>query len=333
MIGKGRPGGMLGPLPRSTLGLMVSALAAFTGCGEGGGGGDAVLVRDSAGVRIVESQDPVWTAEDGSLQRVTLLDSSGNVGSVVRLAPIAKSPSPSSGTLYAPAANPLGAFADASILAGAVPFRMPPPEGVYRDTTFLARYDRAGALADTLGFFPTVDMFSDTSIPFTGSRLFGRTLLVAVSGQRFYVATNEAFEVSVFSNTGELESLVRRDLLPTPLAQEDVQEYHEWRLSRLTSEASRRQVVPMMRGMSYPEVLPPSRQLLVDAQGDIWAEHFALPTHPRSLWSVFDATGQFLGELDLPIGFVVRDIGDDFLLGTWTDSLGVEFVRMYDLNK
>jgi hypothetical protein len=54
---------------------------------------------------------------------------------------------------------------------------------------------------------------------------------------------------------------------------------------------------------------------------------------PARRWTVFDADGHHLGEVLMPEGLDVHQIGDDFVLGRWIDSLEVEHVRMHELRK
>ena len=58
---------------------------------------------------------------------------------------------------------------------------------------------------------------------------------------------------------------------------------------------------------------------------------FDNPTSTARQWSVFDGKGIPLGIVDIPTDLQVFEIGRDHVLGVWTDDLGVEYVRMYDL--
>ena len=56
-----------------------------------------------------------------------------------------------------------------------------------------------------------------------------------------------------------------------------------------------------------------------------------IPGGPR--WTVFDPRGRMLGTIETPGSGRVTEIGEDYLLGIWTDELDVEQVRMYRLYK
>lgn len=50
-------------------------------------------------------------------------------------------------------------------------------------------------------------------------------------------------------------------------------------------------------------------------------------------WIVFDPEGRLLATVELPEDLVVRQIGRDWVLGTWRDALDVEHVRVHGLER
>ena len=58
----------------------------------------------------------------------------------------------------------------------------------------------------------------------------------------------------------------------------------------------------------------------------------ALPELPDR-WRVFDSAGVWLGDVTVPSGFYPYQIGDDWILGSETDELDVEYVVVYPLVK
>ena len=49
--------------------------------------------------------------------------------------------------------------------------------------------------------------------------------------------------------------------------------------------------------------------------------------------SVFDRRGIWLGDVTLPAGLTVYEIGSYYVLGSWQDEIEVEHVRLYELVK
>lgn len=83
-----------------------------------------------------------------------------------------------------------------------------------------------------------------------------------------------------------------------------------------------------------PMTFPPFKALALQEGGAVWREVYdpALEEGGPSHWIVTDpSTLGFGGTVVLPPGFRPYDIGRDYVLGGWSDELGIEFVRMYDL--
>jgi len=80
---------------------------------------------------------------------------------------------------------------------------------------------------------------------------------------------------------------------------------------------------------------PAIQDLRVDGLGNLWV------THWRPMWeegalqtfSVFGPDGVWLGDLTAPPGIKLTDIGDDYVLVTWTDETEIPYVRLFPLIK
>lgn len=88
--------------------------------------------------------------------------------------------------------------------------------------------------------------------------------------------------------------------------------------------------------MPTPSTKPAYTDLLIDTEGHIWAgAHQPFATfrqQPRS-WEIFDPDGRWLGALETPAGFTVYEVGTNYILGVFADSLGVEHVQVLDLTR
>lgn len=69
-----------------------------------------------------------------------------------------------------------------------------------------------------------------------------------------------------------------------------------------------------------------------DRVGNLWVAEYRVLDEP-SRWQIFDPSGRWLGELTLPDGGRITEIGDDYVLGVWRDEAEVETVRLYGLRK
>jgi hypothetical protein len=89
----------------------------------------------------------------------------------------------------------------------------------------------------------------------------------------------------------------------------------------------------MLGKREFPETLPAYNDLRVDSEGLIWVRAYVLPGVTTATWSIFDADGLLLAELDVPAALRVLDVGRNHLLALARDSLDVEQVRYYTISR
>jgi hypothetical protein len=84
----------------------------------------------------------------------------------------------------------------------------------------------------------------------------------------------------------------------------------------------------------FPPTIPAhANRMHADALGNLWLQEYVLDPDAGQRWIVFDTDGRWLGAVDTPPRFTVSEIGADYVLGVWRDSLDVQHVRMYRLDK
>lgn len=98
------------------------------------------------------------------------------------------------------------------------------------------------------------------------------------------------------------------------------------------TDARRRRLQRLFQEWTYPPFQPAYDQLVVDHEGNLWTRHYAIGSK-RSNWSVFGPTGRWLGVIEIPVGFTIKEIGSDYVLGVSVDDIGVELVQLYALEK
>lgn len=99
------------------------------------------------------------------------------------------------------------------------------------------------------------------------------------------------------------------------------------------SGRSRSSLKELYADMPIPETLPCFRSLEIDERGWLWVQVFEWDPSRPVPWVVFDPSGRALGTVEMPPGLTVHWIGEDHVLGVWTDELGVEQVRRHRLRK
>jgi len=211
----------------------------------------------------------------------------------------------------------VSAFADGSLLA-AVPLlatRPPGAWGLVRPSWLLYRHDRDGNTLDSLGVVPGDEVATIQGI-IMRPRFARRTQLVAGDAE-YYVATADSFAVSVFAMNGRAIRTGRRSYRPVQVANADLQFAPRGALEAAQSRPA------------YPAI----GQVLADPTAGIWVSEFpAMPTATPA-WYVLGRDSRFSDAVAMPSRLRPLQIGNDYLLGVWQDSLDVEHVRMYRLHR
>jgi hypothetical protein len=209
--------------------------------------------------------------------------------------------------------------------------------GIHRDPAPLILLDSDGAVLDTLGFFPSMEIsiLSVAGNRLTGFVPFGKNSYFGLRGASVLVGTADAMEVREYDDEGNLVSIARvpgADLTVT----DDDERWFEEHLSRRAKTPQEQQMLgPLLESLIYPETKAAYSGLLVDPSGNVWlrtGRHFP-PEGPSPEWTVFSVDGAWLGSLEMPEGFDPLEVGEDYLLGVWRDELDVESVRVYGLER
>jgi hypothetical protein len=85
--------------------------------------------------------------------------------------------------------------------------------------------------------------------------------------------------------------------------------------------------------MPIPSEMPAYNGAVADLEGNLWVRDYQADGTTVSTWALFDPDGVFLGTVEIPPDLRVRQIGSDYILGTWKDDLDVAYVRMHRLVK
>lgn len=197
--------------------------------------------------------------------------------------------------------------------------------------TFRRPVVRVSAEGDSLGL-PGVLVVTDlrgAEVPFP------RLGTIAVHGAKIYSGLGERFELEVRAADGTPESIIRLPGYSRPVDEAALQTFLEWYRDRLSIPQMGRteeQVERELAGVRFPATFPPYSALVVDAERHLWVEEYRAYENPGSAgWQVFDPSGRWLGPVETPDDFLVHQIGEDFVLGVWTDEVDVPYVRLFPL--
>ena len=166
-----------------------------------------------------------------------------------------------------------------------------------------------------------------------GVRPFGPSPQAAAHPNGFFHGSGDSYEIEHFDKEGSLRHSYRRPIENMEVTDADVDGYKRDQIENADDETQRQISEVLVDAIPFPETFPAYRDLVVDAEGNLWVGMYRKPGDNQPRWTVFDPSGRMLGEVHTPEDFTIYQIGQDFVLGRWTDELDVQHVVMYDLLK
>ncbi len=225
---------------------------------------------------------------------------------------------------------PKGVFDDASVLMWARLTSLGDRVGLYVDSVEFLRYTLTGELLNRMARRPRLSLVAkpigDGGIvmisPYTPRPS------AVVQRDRWFYGEGADYEIERFSPTGRFTHLYRRSITRRPVTQDMVDEYREGDIGENPSP----QLSEMRRNIDIPSTMPAYLTLRASTDGILWVQHYTRDEEqPR--WSAFRDDGRYLGDIDIPMGARVLDIGDNYWVLLEADELDVEYVRVYELLK
>jgi len=211
-----------------------------------------------------------------------------------------------------------------------------PPGTIFRDPASYGRFNRDGSFGGIIATVPGFERFTRETRGrlSTGRRPFGYWIFGTVGSRALYYGPGEVFEVSVFDPSGRIEMLVRRSERERDLGPEDIEAYKEALMEDAPGDPNARQEwLRMVDEAPYPKTYPALQRLLIDEEENLWVQEYERPREESVTWSVFDPGGEWITDVQTPRDLRLLKVGGDYVLGLFTDGLGVESVRVYDLQK
>ncbi len=165
----------------------------------------------------------------------------------------------------------------------------------------------------TIGVLPVDRCVNTSGLP-CHTLLFGARAQWAVADGRLYFGTSADYTIRALDLDGGEALTFGRSFTPQRVSDDDVQRATRGRPPRPGEE----RVVA--------ERLPAYDRMLADAHGNLWVREYG-----TRVWSVFDAAGRWLGDVEAPRGLRVHQIAADHVVGVLRDSLDVESVAVHRL--
>ncbi len=208
--------------------------------------------------------------------------------------------------------------------------------GAFRFASFYVRYGPDLAPTDTVAKRPGNDFFTqpcgDNGICGYGPP-FARRTSAGFHNDRLYVGTGDRYEIEVIDMSGRVVRLIRDARPIREVSSADAERQRETFLSDARDPARRAELEKVYAMMTVPQAMPAYGELKVDRSGNLWVEEYRTTDDAPLRWTVFDSSGRVLGTLGMPSGLRVDEIGDDYVLGVFRDSLDVEHVRLHAIAK
>jgi hypothetical protein len=217
-------------------------------------------------------------------------------------------------------AEVLGPFDDGSIAVG-IPDRSTGDSMRFTRIAY-ARFSRAGKklndLTPPLPFFPRK------------SRTWSPRASAAISDNTLYYTAGDSPEVRSYSASGALTRILRMDLEPRASTAVHRKRYQQL----LAQHLGYLGLQPSASAPEYESRLPAIEQMLVDSEGCLWLREGSVhPFWDGADWLVVDSQGQFVARASTPTGFVVTEIGRDYVLGACENDDGSSSVCEFSLSR
>jgi hypothetical protein len=158
-------------------------------------------------------------------------------------------------------------------------------------------------------------------------RPFGRQGLTSVRGNEWFYSDGEEYRIEQYDMAGRLRGVYSYPAEPRPVTRRDLEEYLTAFRARVGGPTLREE---LLRRSPLPERMPAYARLVIDREGNVWAEPHA-GAKPQTCWHVYQRRPPLFAEACFPERFRVLDIAGGSVLGVLRDENDVEQIARYRL--
>jgi hypothetical protein len=214
-----------------------------------------------------------------------------------------------------------------------------PRNGLNRSEARYRLLNRRGLLEVGFGSIPGAELYMQTRG--SGGELyisavpvpFGKRPAAHARGSRVFMGSADTYEILGFDRRGRMDKIIRVLEASAPVTSRAVDRLIEERVADLPDPAGAPAMRSLLREIPTPETVPAYQNLTLDSEGFLWVEDFRPPGVGLRTWAVFDGEGVPRARLSLPATNRVLEIGEDYLLTVFSDARGIEYVRLYSLER
>ncbi len=151
----------------------------------------------------------------------------------------------------------------------------------------------------------------------------------AVWGDDLLIADPHRFRIDVVRAGVVIDSMgVRRPPRPTDASvRADAAAFREANFS----ESAARSSIDLLDHPDLPPLLPGYDEVVVTADGGVWARIWRVDRYADAVWDRFDRDGRFIGSIRTPPRFELHAVAGGVATGVQRDELGVEYLERYPI--
>lgn len=165
---------------------------------------------------------------------------------------------------------------------------------------------------------------------------YGRSAVWAVHPDGVVLGLADSARFEVFAADGEKHRIVRWAAAPRAVSDDDWDYYAERWTALLDEHPEERDLAPPADHFSPPSTKPAYSKIAVDAAGRFWVQRYDLygAQGPDTSvdWWVFTGEGEWLANVQMPVGFEALGFGSRSIVGVTVDELGVETIQVYNFD-
>jgi hypothetical protein len=193
----------------------------------------------------------------------------------------------------------------------------------------LIRYSADGTVEDTIvrmrgrSVFGTARAFS--TAPFSPNAFF------TTMGDEIVAAWSGEYSLQVHDAGGQILRIIRNAIPSREITP-------ELRLETLDRIVAGRARAAAAEGSSIdwdppiPDRAPAFDRMFTSSLRDVWVQRFELPSDTAREWHIFAPDGRMKARLLVPTELRIHDADSGRVAGVWTGDLGVQTVRVFELN-
>lgn len=206
------------------------------------------------------------------------------------------------------------------------------PEGVQRPPTTFLTVDRDGTVIDTLVHLSDTERWVRLrqSRFLTAPVPFGVATSSAIAGNTLVIGNQASSQIVILDRLGRTMGTLASPWESSPLQQEDLEGYREWRLARVPEQA-REAEVRTLANIPNPSRRPAFGEVHGDAQGNILIERYrGYPGENGQGVLVRAENGPAL-RFTIPAGMEILWLDQTSILALARDELDVERVLLFKI--